>query len=96
MPRVLPFRVRTPLVRSASAVFSLVVVVVVVETGFITTTGAAERYMAHPPDFFVLFSSSPLYLFCFVFRALFARLQMGTAEDGHKAIKALNGIEIQG
>lgn len=68
----------------------------VVETGFITTTGAAERYMAHPPDFFVLFSFSPLYLFCFVFRALFARLQMGTAEDGHKAIKALNGIEIQG
>lgn len=22
--------------------------------------------------------------------------QMGSAEDGHKAIKALNGIEIQG
>lgn len=30
------------------------------------------------------------------FRCVFILFQMGSAEDGYKAIKALNGIEIQG
>lgn len=46
-------------------------------------------------DIDVVLAPNALPLF-FLFSRDGATFQMGSAEDGYKAIKALNGIEIQG